>query len=121
MFACYKTNLILNCMPKGSVRKVMQKPYKPDDGSPFRHKCREFARRECLLGSPCSTDAQIPVASTQVIDDGKNEVVDLLKHSYDVVNASVRCVDENTISQSQLSEPVQPLHRGGVQDFKLSA
>jgi hypothetical protein len=101
-----KPNFIFNCVPKRSVRQIMKKADKSYNRSALTDKNCKLTRRESLFPVLRRTNAQSSVASPETVDDGIDQLVDLLENSDNVVNTGMGCVDKNAVRETQLSETV---------------
>ena len=63
---------------------------------------------------------QNPVATFEVGHHCGNQPVDMVKHSDHVVQARVRCINEDPIGESQLTQAVESLDCWRVKDFKFA-
>jgi hypothetical protein len=81
----------------------------------------ELLRRVHLGGFALHSYTELPVPATEILANGVDKLIYLLKDAHDVVNPGVRRIDENSISQTELPQSIKALHSRGVEHFQLRA
>src|SRR5579864_2418320 len=98
MLCIYNADFIFNGVAERGVCEIVQQPDQTHNRASLGDHCRQLPAANCC--GLVAANRKLTSCPSKVCDNGVDELVDLSEHADNMVNARVRCVNEDAVCQT---------------------